>query len=114
MEEVQREPGIELWIVQSPALELSILVMLDEVVIGIAGEGQRIEPQRIYRRQPQKPKIGFCLGEVREVEDDQVVAQQEVGPIGEVVQLGQCRRQVAAPEDQRLIDIGTHCGECVD
>ena len=47
--DVQRESGIELGIVHPPVLELPVLVVLDQVVVGVAGEGQGIEPQRIDR-----------------------------------------------------------------
>ena len=43
-EDLQREPGVQLRVVHPPALELPVLVMLDEVVIGIAGKGEGVEP----------------------------------------------------------------------
>jgi len=42
--------GIKLRIVQSASLELAVLVMLDQVVIGIAGKCQGIETQGVHRR----------------------------------------------------------------
>ena len=80
MEEIQREPGIELRIVQTPALELPILVVLHQVVIRIAGKGERIEPQRIHRRHAQEPKVGFRRLDLWEIEGDQVVSRAERQP----------------------------------
>ena len=37
-EDFQRQPGIQFWIVQPSAFELSVLIMLDQVVVGIAGK----------------------------------------------------------------------------
>ena len=57
-EQLQRETGVELRIVQPPPLELPVLVMLDEVVIGVAGKGEGVEPQRIHpARQLQEPQV---------------------------------------------------------
>ena len=42
--DIEREAGVELGIVDPPSLELSVLVVLDQVVIGVAWEGERIEP----------------------------------------------------------------------
>ena len=79
--------------------------MLDEVVIWVAGVGERVEPQRIDRRQPQQPKVGLCRGEVRQVEENQVVAQQEGGTLREIVQVCQGRAEVTVLEDQSLAGI---------
>ena len=49
-----------------------------------------------------------------EVELDQVVAQQEAGPLREIVQLRQYLRQVSADKDQPLAGIRSHCGKLVD
>ena len=40
VENFQRKPSVEFRVVQSPAFELSILIVLDEAVIGIAGKGE--------------------------------------------------------------------------
>ena len=57
LENLQRQPRIQLRIISPPALELSILVVLDEVVIGITREGERIKTQRIYARQSQEAQV---------------------------------------------------------
>ena len=48
-EYVQRQPGIEFRIVQPPAFQLSVLIMLYQVVIGIARKSERVEAQRVHR-----------------------------------------------------------------
>ncbi|MCY4118462.1 MAG: hypothetical protein OXF55_16340 [Caldilineaceae bacterium] len=52
---------------------MAVLVMFDEVVIGVAGEGQRIEPECVRRWQPQKTQTGIRSPEMRQIEIDQVV-----------------------------------------
>ena len=51
---------------------------------------------------------------MRQVEEDQVVAQQKAGASAEIVQPRQRSCQVAAAEDEPLAGIRTHRGECVD
>ena len=50
---LQGEPRVQFRIVQAPALELSVLIVLDQMVIRVAREGERVEPQRVYGRQSQ-------------------------------------------------------------
>ena len=50
---LQGEPRVQFRIVQAPALELSVLIVLDQMVIRVAREGQRVEPERVHRWQPQ-------------------------------------------------------------
>ena len=95
-EDLQRESGIQLGVVDASASELSVLVVLDKMVIGVPGEGEGIESERVDRRQPQEAQSRIGGLEVRQIEIDQVVAEQELCPIGKVVQLGQ-RRSQAAP-----------------
>ena len=114
MEEIQRKPGIELGVVQAPALELAVLVVLDQVVIGVAGKRQRIEPQRIDRRQLQQPKIGLRRCQMRKIKSNQVMTEQKGRALGESVQLGQRRRQVAASKYQAPAGIRAQRGESAD
>ena len=114
VEQIQREPGIELRVVQPAAFELSVLVVLDQVVIGIARKGERIEPQRIHRRQAQEPKIGLRRLDMREIEGDQVVPEQKGRAVGQHIQLLQRRRQIPASKDQAASGIGPQCGKGAD
>ena len=82
---LQRKPGVQLGIVPAAPYQRSVLVMLDQMVIRIAGEGQRIEPQGIHRKQIQQPQAGIGRPQMGQVESDQVVPQQEVRAIGQVV-----------------------------
>ena len=73
----QRQARIELGIIERTALQPSILIVLDQVVIRIARKSQRIKTQRIDCRQLQQAK-GRCSGsEVRQIKVDQVMTQQE-------------------------------------
>ena len=84
-EDIQGKAGIQLRVVPSAARERTVLVVLDEVVVGVAGEGQGVEPQGIDGWELQQSEIGLGCGEVLQIEGDQVMAQQEVGTLGEVV-----------------------------
>ena len=110
-EKVQRETGIELGIVQAPAFELSVLVVLHQVVIGVSGKSERIESQRVHRRHAQKPEVGLHRLELRKIEGDKVVPEQKGRSLGKRIQLVQCCRQVAALKHQAPARIGAQCGE---
>ena len=84
------------WVVDASAFELSVLIVLDQMMIGVAGEGQGIEPQGIYRRQAQRSQAGFCRTQMGQVERDQIMAQQVIRTLGECVQVFQGRVQVSA------------------
>ena len=56
-EEIQREACVEFRVVQSPLFELWILIVLDEVVIGIPGKGEGVQLQGIDGRQFQQPEV---------------------------------------------------------
>ena len=71
---LQRQPGVQLRVIHPPAFKLPVLVVLDQVVVGIAREGQRVEPQGVDGRQLQEPKAGLCGPQVGQVESDEVVA----------------------------------------
>ena len=86
LEHLQRQPRIQLRIIAPPALELTVLVVLDEVVVGIAGEGERIQAKRIDARQPQQAQIRLGGFEVRRVEGHQVVANQKTRALRKPVQ----------------------------
>ncbi|MCY3955716.1 MAG: hypothetical protein OXF47_06945 [Nitrospira sp.] len=111
MEDFQRETGIELRVVQSPSLQLSVLIMFDKVVIRMAGKGKGVQFQRIHRRQRQQPEVRFRRSQMEQIKGDQVMPEQKVRVSSEVVELRQCRRQVSAAEDQGVIAIRTHRGE---
>ena len=115
-EHLQRQAGVQVGVVEPSPPELSVLIMLDQVVIGIAGEGQGVEPERVHRRQLQQTQGGIGGPQVGQVEIDQVVPQQEVGVIGQVVQPVQRRGEaVVRPRiDQGPVGIGPHAGEGVD
>ena len=114
VEDLESEPGIELGIVHPSALELSVLVVLDQAVIGVARKGERIEPQGVDCGEVQEPKAGILGGEVWEVEDDQVVSKDDFGTLGEFVETRQCPCQVTGAEDQRTFGIRSHRSKRAD
>ena len=90
--DLQGQPGVQFRIVQPPAFELSVLVVLDQVMIRIAGKSQGVETQGIHRRQSEQAQIGFGRGKMRDIEGEQVVTQQESRAFGKIVEPGQRRR----------------------
>ena len=90
--------------------------MLDQVVVGISWKRQRIQPERIHRWQSQEPQSRVRGPQMRQIEGNQVVAQNEVRAVCKIVQPGQSRSQGAArgEEDQGLAVIGADPRESVD
>jgi len=109
-EDLERQLRVEQRIVQASALQLPILVMLDQMVVGIAREGQRVEPQRVDHRQLQQPQVGLGGGQMWQVESDQIMAEQEADAFGERVELLQRGQQIALPETQRGLRLVTTNG----
>ena len=87
-EHPQGKLGVELRVVAAISLELPVLVVLDEVVVRVAGKCQRVEPQGVHRRHLQQPQPGARGPQMGEVELDEVVAEQEARPVGEIVEVG--------------------------
>ena len=116
VEDFQGQAGVEFRVVDLSAPELPVLVVLDEVVIGVAGEGEGTQQQRIYYRQIQQAQVRLGGPEVRQVESDQVVADQEVGAVCQLVEPVQCRLKAHAAfgKGQPVVGVGPHRGEGVD
>jgi hypothetical protein len=60
VEQFERQLRVEQRVVELAAPQPAVLVMLDQVVVRVAREGQRVDPQRIdYRqRQQAQPRLG--------------------------------------------------------
>ena len=115
-EHPQGENRVEFRVVPTIAFELPVLVVLDEMVIRVARERQRVEPQRVYRRHLQQPQPGARGLQVGDVELDEIVAEQKSGAVGEVVEVGQRLLESAAllREHDRSAAVGSFAGERVD
>ena len=90
--------------------------MLHQVVVGVAGEGQGVEPEGVHRRHPEQIQSGSRSPQVGQVEVDQVVPQQEVRSLGQFVQPCQRPVKVAANfgDGHRLARVRPHAGQSVD
>ena len=84
-ENLQDAPGVQLGLVAASPPERTVLAVLHQVVIGIAGKGQGVEAQRVHRRQLQQPQVGIGGAQVGQVEVAEVVPQHEVRAVGQVV-----------------------------
>ena len=115
-EDLQGKPRVQFRVVDAAPLELSVLVMLDQMVIGIAGKGQWIQAEGVHRRQTQQFQPGIDRPQMRKVEINQVVAEKEVRAGCEVVQLGQSLWQPVscARKEKGLTGIPTDSGESPD
>ena len=116
VEDLQGEAGVELRVVNLTALEQAVLVAFDKVVVGVARKGQGAQLQGIDRRQLQQAQVRLGGSQVRQVEGNEVVPEQDVGAVSQPVEPGQCRGQgqVAAGKDQPLVGVGAHRGEGMD
>ena len=111
---MQGQPGVELRVVQLAALELPVLVMLDQAVVGVARKGQRIQAERVHHRQLQQLQVGTGCRQVRPVEGDEVVAKDECRRAGEFVEHCQSLGQVAATEHTGIAGVAEHAGKGMD
>ena len=115
-EHPQGELRVKFRVVAAIALELPVLVVLDEMVIRVARERQRVEPQSVHRRHLQQPHPRARGSQMGEVELDEVVAEQEARAIGEIVKVGQSLLEAAAllRENDGSPAVGSYAGERVD
>ena len=86
------------------------------MVIWVAGERQRVEPEGVHGRQLQQPQLGIGCLQVGQVEVDQIVAQHEIGAVNQIIQPGQRLGKAAAAMDKgkRRIRVRPHAGHGLD
>ena len=72
--------------------------MLDQVVVRILRERQWTQHEGVQGRAAQQPKIRCRRAQVRQVEADQVVAEDDVRRFGEVVEFVQGIAQLGTAE----------------
>ena len=68
-------------VVALPAHQTTILVVLHQMVVGVAGEGQGVEAQGIHNRQFQDAQVRVEGLQMGDVEGNDVVAQQELAAL---------------------------------
>ena len=89
LKQIEGQLGVQQRVVDPAPDQAAVLVVLDQVVIGVAGERQGVEPEGIHRRQFQEVEARVQRCQVGQVEGDDVVPQDEQGSLGHIVQLGQ-------------------------
>lgn len=110
----ENEASILFGIVHMPGLKAAVMVVLDEVVIGVSRESDRIEPQCIDRRGKPCRQPWACGKEVFDVVFDDVVANDVRQFCRGFFQLIQLLTNVSAcTHDGRRAAIG-YCGEIED
>ena len=113
-EHLQCQTGIQLRIVQLPPPEPAVLIVLHEMVIGVAREGQRTETQRVHRGQPEQPEVRVRGSQVGQVEGDEVVAEDKGRAFSEIVEPVERRAHIAPRMNQALAGVRPHRAERVN
>ena len=92
---VEQDEGIPCilgWIVALAPNEVGVVVVLDQVVVGVGREGQRTEPKRVHHWQFEQAQVWRHRPQVGNVELDEIVAEQAVGASSELVELFEAMR----------------------
>ncbi len=90
----QGQPGIEFRVIDPFGLQLAVLVVLDQAVIGMAGKAKRIEPEGIDRWLRRESQRGTCFTQTGQVVPDQVVPEHELRSGSVIIKLLQSGRQI--------------------
>ncbi len=113
-EHAQDEFGIEQGIVAAITEQLPILVMLYQVVVRVARECERVKAQRIDRWLIEKPQVGFSCAQLRQIERDQVVTDDERRGVAEGIKRTQRPGQRPRREDHGFATVPAHTGQLMD
>jgi hypothetical protein len=73
---LQRQPRVLFGVIHMPDLQPTVLIMLDQMVIGIARKGQGVQPKRIDRRRPQPRQPRPVGHQMRQIVPEDVVTHQ--------------------------------------
>ena len=92
---LQGQFGIEQRIILAVAQQLPVLVVLDEMVVGVFREGQRVEAQGIDSWLGEQPQVGVGGAQLRQIEGDQIVAEQKGCVVSQRIKLIQRFREFA-------------------
>jgi hypothetical protein len=84
------------------------MMMLDETVVGIAREGERVEPERIDRPAAECSEPRPHRRQMRQVETDDVVADQEASVSRKRLKPVQRLLEPALPEDNLVLSLAAH------
>ena len=99
------EAGIEFRVAGLPGLKPSVLIMLDQAVIRVAGKGERVEPEGVDRRFCKDLQTGTCFSQIGQIVADHVVPEHELRAGGVFVERAQRGREFA-------LAIGAGVGGC--
>ena len=83
-------------------------------MVWIARKGQRIQAQRIDGWFVQQPQIGLHRAQLRQVERDQVVPQDECSAVGQAIQGVERMGQLARWKGDRGASIAAYACQLVD
>ena len=94
-QQFERRVRIQSRVVPLPAHDGTVLIVLDQAVIGIRRERQRAEPQGVEDGQVEQIETRGGGPQVGQVEDREVVSDETLGAFREPVQFGERRGQLA-------------------
>jgi hypothetical protein len=80
---LQRQPRILFGVIHMPHLQAPVLIMLDQMVIGVARKGQRIEPQRINRPRRQNRQSRAVRSQIRQIVAQDVMPHHMRRPVAQ-------------------------------
>lgn len=92
----EHESGVEFGVAGVPGLEPSVLIVLDQAVVGVARKGKRIEPKSVDRRLGQDPQARICFSKMGQIVLDHIVTEHKLRAGGIVIQRAQSAREVSA------------------
>lgn len=114
LKETERNSRIEHRVVPLRAKEPGILIVLDEMVIGVGGEGEWVQTQRVDDRQAQQRQVrAGCFDGAKVVLDD-VVAQQVLGTINIAVKCVERGTKIRAGAVKGRFGVCAHRADLVD
>ena len=113
-QDLEREPRVELRIVDVARLKASVLMVFDEVVVRVLRKREGVEPQGVDRGFPDHLQPARGRGEMVQVEADDVVTEQEGALPGERVKPPERGGGIAGPVDQRGLAVRPDRGEGED
>ena len=99
-QDIENKLGIAERVADACSLQPAIEIVLDQAMVRVAREGERVQPQRIDQLLGESPQTRSSVGKMGEVEENYVVAEQEFGSVGIVVKFveGACEGSAIVDE----------------
>lgn len=103
VQHLQHQTRILFGVVHMARLQAPVVIMLDQVVVGVAGRGQRIQPQRVDRCRAKGRQTRPVGHQMRQIVAQDVVADQMGRTLAECFQPVEGRRKRPALMHEHLL-----------